>query len=366
MADNEVVDAPTIGDAGWPIVEAIAPGRVNLIGDHTDYTGGLVLPFAIDRWTVVRGRPGGEVVHLTSDAVAGEAVVDLAGRSTRPAAGWARYVAAVARELADAGRAPGGFTGTVTSTVPVGAGLASSAALEVALALALGSSAPPATLTPVELAQLCRRAEHRATGTPTGIMDQLVCAGGVAGHALLIDCTSLRSEAVPLPHAAQVVVVASGVQHELASSAYAERVAACARIEAEIGPLRALAPGAEREITVPQLRARARHVLTENVRVRDMVAALTSGDLGAAGALMAESHASLRDDYAVSVPEVDALVDALAGTRGVHGARMTGGGFGGSVVALCEPGALDHLGARATVVRAVGGATVRRRPSVEP
>ncbi len=349
-------------------IEVRAPGRVNLIGDHTDYTGGWVLPFAIDRWTTVRGHRGGDVVRLRSDAFPGEAVVALerAGRSggdtsqvAAAAPRWARYVEAVVAELRAAGRAVPGFVGTVSSTVPAGGGLSSSAALEVSVALALGAYDPPAALAPPDLAQLCRRAEHRATGTPTGIMDQLVCVSGREGHAVLIDCTTLHRTPVPLPspEVADVVVVPSGVHHDLASSAYADRVAECRRAEAEIGPLRDARLPDVAAIADPVVRARARHVVGENARVHAMVEALHAGDLPAAGALMAASHASLRDDYAVSVPEVDALVDSLTARPGVFGARLTGGGFGGSVVALCRPGALAALGARAWVVRSVDGAS---------
>jgi galactokinase len=354
------------GNDGAPtLFEARAPGRVNLIGDHTDTTGGWVLPFAIDRWTTVRGRRGGDAVRLRSEGFPGEAVLGAGGdpeAAADTASGWTRYVVAVVAELRAAGRAVPGFTGTVSSTVPAGGGLSSSAALEVAVAMALGAtdpSDPVGPLAPQDLARLCRRAEHRATGTPTGIMDQLVCVSGRAGHAVLIDCTTLHTTPVPLPstEVAEVVVVPSGVHHELATSAYAERVAECGRAEAEIGPLRDARPTDVAAIADPVVRARARHVVGENARVHAMVEALAAGDLAGAGVLMAASHVSLRDDYAVSVPEVDTLVEALSARPGVFGARMTGGGFGGSVVALCRPGALADLGERAWVVRAVDGAS---------
>ena len=188
-------------------------------------------------------------------------------------------------------------------------------------------------------------------------MDQLTSAAGVAGHALRIDCHDLGIEPVRLPVDVEVVVVHSGVPRTLAGSAYADRRRECEAAEAHIGPLRLARPGDERSIADPVLRRRARHVLTENQRVRDTVAALRADDVGTLGELMAASHASLRDDFAVSVPEVDALVDRLVATDGVHGARMTGGGFGGCVVALTRPGA---------ALRGVAGAGLGGRPRAQP
>ena len=354
-------------------IAARAPGRVNLMGDHTDYTGGLVLPMAIDRWTVVRGVRGGTRVLLRSDAFAEVADVGLDSRGA-PAdrgsaegaavegagvegvgvegASWVRYVAALVEEFAPAV----GFAGTVRSTVPIGAGLASSAALEVACALAFGHRGDA-----IALAQRCQRAEHRATGTPTGIMDQLACVYGRAGHALLIDCTSLAVLPIPLPPASEVeiVVVHSGVRHELAETAYGERVAACRLAEQQIGPLRSATLDDVARIADPTVRARARHVVNENARVRTFARDLAAGDLVAAGRSMHASHASLRDDYQVSVPAIDDLVARIDCVPGVFGVRMTGGGFGGCVVALCRPGALADWGDRAWPVRAVDGASVQ-------
>jgi galactokinase len=331
---------------------AHAPGRVNLIGDHTDYTGGLVLPMAIDRETVVRVVPDAPpVVRLASLQEAGEAVVDLdVAEPSRLAPPWARYVGAVVAEV----RPVHGWTGTVTSTVPVGAGLSSSAALEVACALALGADPGDA----LALARLCQRAEHRAVGVPSGIMDQLASVAGVAGAALLIDCHALSVTPAPLPPAdeVEVVVVHSGQARTLAGSAYAERVAQCAAAEAEIGPLRLATVDDVAAIGDPLVRARARHVVTENARVRAFAAAMAAGDVAGAGRLMDESHASLAGDYAVSTPVLDALCDRLRSVPGVLGARLTGAGFGGCVVALCRPGALGDEGWR---VRAVAGASVR-------
>lgn len=354
----------TTTEPAGALVVAHAPGRVNLIGEHTDHTGGLVLPLAIDRWTVVRGRRGGDTVALRSDGFAGEAIVDRTG-ALSPAgtdAAWTRFVAAVTAEVAPAV----GFRGRARTTVPVGGGLSSSASFCVALALALGAPLDdPAAL--AALAALARRAEHRATGTPTGVMDQIVITQGVAGAALAIDCRTLEHRVVPLPSPDEAVILVadSGVRHELASSEYGERVRACAAAEAAIGPLRDATPADVAAIRDPVLRARARHVVTENARVLAVVDALAAGDHVAVGRILVEGHCSLRDDFAVSAPEVDALVDALRAVPGVLGARLTGGGFGGNVVALARPGALDAARARGIrrvrAVRAVDGAGVRVR-----
>ncbi|MDQ1395613.1 MAG: galactokinase [Acidimicrobiaceae bacterium] len=294
---------------------AFAPGRVNLIGDHTDYTGGLVLPMAIELGTTVTLMRGGNVVELRSVAA-----VDR---------GWTRYVNGVVAELG----VSFGATGTVTTDLPIGAGLSSSAALEVAVALALGFEGPK-----LELAQLCQRAEQRASGVPCGIMDQLASVEGVEGSALLIDCSSLSVTPVPLPDDVAVVVIHSGQERALAGSAYAERRAQCEAAEALIGPFRSASLADAESIADPVLRRRARHVITENARVRQFVGASAP----VAGRLMTSSHASLRDDFEVSTPVLDALVDRLVSTPGVYGARLTGARFGGCVVALTPPGALKE------------------------
>jgi galactokinase len=325
-------------------VQAFAPGRVNLIGDHTDTTGGLVLPMAIDLGTTVAVERRGDEVRLRSTTEEEGAAVPL--DVADPAAvspAWARYVAGVVAEV----RPAVGIVGTVATTLPVGAGLSSSAALEVAVALALGFVGSH-----VELARACQRAEHAASGVPSGIMDQLASAAGVAGSALLIDCTTLERTPVALPPRTEVVVVHSGEARVLAGSAYAERRAQCEAAEAEIGPLRVAALEAVDAIADPVVRRRARHVVSENERVREAAAALGAGDPAAAGRAMAASHASLRDDFEVSTPALDRLVDELSATPGVFGARLTGAGFGGCAVALARPGAVR----RGWVVRAVDGA----------
>lgn len=322
---------------------AVAPGRVNLIGDHTDYTGGLVLPMAIDRYTEVRGVVGGKRVQLTSSDEAEP--VDLPLRIDRPqesTPAWAKYVAGVIAEL----EPQQGLRGSIETTIPIGAGLSSSAALEVAVALALGFVGSP-----LELAQLCQRAENRATGLPSGIMDQLAIAAGVADHALLIDCTALTVTPVAIP--ADVEIVVQFIAHRrLVGSPYADRVAECAAAERLIGPLHEASASQARSIEDPVVRARALHVIGENERVLQFVAAIAARSVGEAGALMVASHNSLRDLYETSTPAMDAAVYELVQTSGVYGARMTGGGFGGCVVALAEPGAVSD----GWIVRAVDGA----------
>ena len=324
-------------------IRVLAPGRVNLIGDHTDYTGGLVLPMAIDRYTEIVGWREGHRVHLHSVDEADDVDIPLdvpEPESVQPA--WGRYVAGVVHEL----RPPVGFHGSVSTDIPIGAGLSSSAALEVAVALALGHSGDV-----LDLARTCQRAEQRASGVPCGIMDQLCIAAGMRDHALLIDCGTLTIEPVRVPDDVEVVV--QFIAHRtLVGSPYADRVAECAAAEAEIGPLRLASPGDTTALTDPTVRLRALHVTEENQRVRDFADALRVHDLTEAGRLMVASHQSLARQYHTSTEQMDAAVESLCATPGVHGARMTGGGFGGCVVALAEPGAVRH----GWVVRAVDGA----------
>jgi galactokinase len=323
---------------------------VNLIGDHTDHTGGLVLPMAIDLGTTVSGEPGGDGVLLRSADQAEPAAIALdVDDPARVDPPWARYVAGVVAEL----RPGSGFTGEVTTTLPIGAGLSSSAALEVAVALALGFAGDP-----IELAHLCQRAEQRASGVPCGIMDQLASVAGVEGHALRIDCSSLDVRPVRVPDDLEVVVVDSGEPRSLATSSYAERAAACRTAEEAIGPLARARLTDLGGIADETVRRRARHVITENARVDDFAVALASGDRPALRSLMAESHASLRDDFEVSTPALDGLVEALATLDGVVGARLTGAGFGGCAVALVERGARIDGAHRSWRVRASSGAVV--------
>jgi galactokinase len=312
-------------------LRAWAPGRVNLIGDHTDYMGGLALPMAIGLGTEITGDRGGNWVMLGSDGFEGVAEVPVHGvddpASVEPP--WARYVAAVVDEV----RPTDGLVGMVHSTLPPGSGLASSAALEVAVATALGAD----RVNPVAAAKACQRAEERAVGVPCGIMDQLVSLAAIEGMALRIDCDALELENVPFPDDAEVVVIHSGRHRDLATSAYAQRRAECEAAEQVIGRLREASPIDVEAIDDPVLRRRARHVTTENERVDALASALAKDQLTYAGELLVASHASMRDDFEVSTPELDEVVAAVRGVPGVYGARVTGAGFGGCVVALCRP-----------------------------
>jgi galactokinase len=331
--------------------EVFAPGRVNLIGGHSDYTGGLVLPMAIDLGTTIVGRRGGDVVRLRSAAEPEPAVVPLDVDDPaviEPA--WARYVAGVV--VATGQRV--GFDGEVTSDLPIGNGLSSSAALEVAVALALGADDGDR----VALAQVLRDAEQAASGVPCGVQDQLASLCGVDGHALLVDASTLRIDPVPIPEGVEVVVLDSGQQRRLADLPYAARRDETVAAAALLGGFGAPQHASDADVAAiddPVLRRRARHIVGESRRVRDCAAALASGDVVAAGRLMTESHASLRDHQEVSTAVLDGLVDRLVATPGVHGARVTGGGFGGCVVALCEREALPAAGWH---VRPSAGATV--------
>ena len=309
-----------------------APGRVNLIGEHTDYTGGLVFPMAINRGTTLTYTAADGVIQLTSDGAPGALAILLPfdGEANAVEPHWGSYIAAMSAELG----ATQGLRGHIVSDIPAGAGLSSSAALECAIGLALGFDG-----TPLELSQAAQRAEHRATGVPTGIMDQLSIAAGVAGHATLIDCHSLSVTPHVVPDDLDVVVKFI-VHRTLEGSEYADRVAECQRAEDEIWPLRLATLDDVERVTDDVARRRARHVVNENQRVRDFTAALAGGNYTTAGRIMTEGHASLRDDFNVSTPQMDAAVEAINATPGVFGTRMTGGGFGGCIVAICEPGAL--------------------------
>ena len=332
-----------------------APGRVNLIGEHTDYSDGLVLPAAIDRYVTISGEPADDVVVLTSDQFEGTAQVAADG-SGSGATGWARYVAAVVAELAALGRPPVGFRGAITSDLPTGAGLSSSAALEVAVATTLSAVADFAP-EPLALALACQRAEHRAVGVPSGIMDQAASLLGQADHAIFLDCGTLEHSAVPLPPDLTLVVIDSGVRRTLEGSGYARR-----REELQEG-LAVLAGGRPADYTSVEVEAlmaawmiedvparRLRHVVSENERVREVVAALNDPDGSEREVLarvFAEGHASLRDDFEVSTPELDLLVE-LALEAGAVAARMTGGGFGGAIVALVDDERAAALGESVT------------------
>ncbi len=355
------------------LVRAWAPGRVNLIGEHTDYSGGLVLPVAIQLGIRLDVAGRAPEIALASPRFGPAATLRPDGGGPR-ADGWSRYAQAVAAELAEAGRPPVGLRGTIHSDLPAGAGLSSSAALEVAIALALCAVAG-FELEPLELARVCQRAEQRAVGVPCGILDQAACLLGRADSALLLDCGTLEHRLVAVPPGAALVVVDSGVERSLEHTAYAQRRAELERALAAVGAERSTAVGlADLSCLDGVARRRLRHVVTENERVRRFAAALATGDLQAAGLLLDESHASLRDDYEVSVPELDLLAE-LARAAGAHGARLLGAGFGGAVLALGDADGAGEVArrveeaygrragraARSVIVRASAGARVERR-----
>ena len=313
-----------------------APGRVNVIGDHTDYQGGLVLPMAIQLETRVSVAIGGDRVRLRSTLFPGEVDVpaDGSGGPDGGATDWGRYVAGVVWALAEEGIAPVGIEGEISSTVPAGAGLSSSAALEMAVAQALLAAAG-AAMEPMVVARVCQRAEVEGAGVPCGIMDQAVAALGSPHGAVLIDCRTLQTEQVRLPRSHRLVVIDSMVERTLAASGYAER-----RAETDEAVAR-LAVSCLRDATLPMLDAlpdtlhrRARHVVTENSRVRETVRAMRNGNLEVVGRLLDHSHRSMAVDFGASHPEIDELVGSVRALDGVLGARMTGGGFGGTIVAL--------------------------------
>jgi galactokinase len=322
-----------------------APGRVNLIGEHTDYNGGFVMPMAIDRSIAVAFRRRSDrAVRLYSVDFSGRSEFSLDGISKDGSAPWSNYVRGVADVMQKAGHALAGMDAVISGDVPRGAGLSSSAALEVACVQAFSHAAGLA-LEPIEVIKLAQRAENQFVGVMCGIMDQFASRLGQAGRALLLDCRSLDYELVPLdPGAVSVVVANTGVRHELGASAYNSRRAECESAARKLSgrdgaTLRDVPPEAfarrKGELT-PGERRRAEHVLSENARVLAAREALKRSDYGAFGGLMYESHGSLRDLFEVSCEELDAMVDAARESPGALGARMTGGGFGGCTVNLVE------------------------------
>ncbi|MFL6335589.1 MAG: galactokinase [Pyrinomonadaceae bacterium] len=331
-----------------------APGRVNLIGEHTDYNGGFVLPMAIERETVVAAAPRGDrTVRAYSASLGEELSFDLGRPGPARRGVWLDYVEGVAQALQTRGVSLSGADILIDSDVPAGAGLSSSAALEISVGLALARVSGQ-EVDGVTLALAGQQAEHTYVGTLCGIMDQFVAALARERHALLIDCRSLEAEPVPLDTTEAAFVVSdTRVKHELSSSEYNVRRAECAR---GVELLQERLPGITqlRDVSVadfqkhadvlpdPILR-RCRHIVTENERTLEAARALRAGDLAGMGRLMYESHDSLRDDYEVSSPELDVLVEIARGLPGVLGARMTGGGFGGSTVSLVRRAALEDF-----------------------
>jgi galactokinase len=337
-----------------------APGRVNLIGEHTDYNDGFVLPMAIERrtWVAASRRDDRRVVAVSG--ALGETFEFELDRPGTPRRGiWGDYVEGTARALIERGVPVAGTNLWIESDVPRGAGLSASAALETSIGLALSALAGRLDLDRVTLARAGQAAEHEYVGTLCGIMDQYIAALGVEGHALLVDCRSLEARSVPLELSdSKLVVCDTGVKHELASSAYNQRRREC---EEAVRLLLPALPGivALRDVDRPSferhadllpevVRRRARHVVTENERTLRAEVALTAKDFAEFGRLMVASHVSLRDDYEVSCPELDLAVDEALAETGVHGARMTGGGFGGCVIALASTGSVPSLIERVT------------------
>ena len=352
---------------GSPSVLTRAPGRVNLIGDHTDYNDGFVLPMAIDRgvWLAVRPRDDRRVVVRSVDFDQ-EATFALDDASPRRNGGeWIEYLRGVAWALDSAGRPTAGWEGIVAGDVPVGAGLSSSAALELATARAFAAISG-VVWQPIAMARAAQRAENEWVGVQCGIMDQLISAAGAEGHALLIDCRTLATRLVPIPMNVSVVVLDTGTRRGLVGSAYNERRAQCEQAARFFGvpALRdvELASFMEREQELdPTTRQRARHVITESARTVDAAVLLEQGDVRAFGALMDESHVSLRYDFGVSRSELDTMVTLARRHSTCFGARMTGAGFGGCAVALVERGA---TGAFCHAVAAEYEAAVGIRPAL--
>ena len=331
-----------------------APGRVNLIGEHTDYNDGFVLPMAIDRavWIALRRRPDRRVIaHSLDMPRAAEFGLDSLEHG---GPGWHEYLKGMAWAMQEAGHALQGWDGVLAGDVPVGAGLSSSAAIEMAAARAF-CAVSGAAWSPAAMALLGQRAESRWVGVQCGIMDQMISAAGRAGHALLIDCRSLETELVPLPEGTAVLVLDTSTRRGLVDSAYNERRAQCDRAA------RALGAAALRDVRMEELDGagdapglpdaialrRARHVVGENLRTLEAAAAMRRGDARALGALMVASHESLRDDFEVSSADLNAMVACALRQAGCFGARMTGAGFGGCAVALAEAGAAAALAERA-------------------
>ena len=330
-----------------------APGRVNLIGEHTDYNLGFVLPAAIDLEIRIAFVPTDDRrVELVSGATGERARFDLDAIGPRRGA-WIDYVAGTAWALAEAGVAMRGLRGIIVSSLPTASGLSSSAALELVSAWAL-ADAPGGDVAPLSLARICQRAENAYVGVNCGLMDQFASACGVAGDAVLLDCRSLDFRPVALPLATHtLVVIHTGSTRSLTTSQYNVRRAQCEAAAAALGAedpsvqsLRDVTPAMlprMRDLVADDVFRRTRHIVTENGRVVETIDALAAGDLAAVGRLWAASHASLRDDFEVVSPELDALVEIAATVPGVAAARMTGAGFGGCTINLVERGAVAAL-----------------------
>ena len=324
---------------GEPELVVRAPGRVNLIGEHTDYNDGFTLPMALPFDTVVAlsstGDPLTGPVTVISEGFG--AVVIERWSEPHDVADWAIHIAGVVALMSDAGVASFGWRATVTTDIPTGASLSSSAAIEVAMINALLARAG-STWAPIDVARMGQRVENEVVGLPSGIMDQFISAGAVAGHASLMDCRALTLSPAPLPPGVAIAIMDTGTRRVLAEAAYGDRRASCERAAAELGltALRDATLALVATITDPVDRRRAHHIVTENQRTLDAVAAMAAGDATELGRLMSESHVSLRDDFEVSGAGLDAIVGVALTSPGCLGARMTGGGFAGCAVALID------------------------------
>lgn len=338
---------------GAPELIVRAPGRVNLIGEHTDYNAGFVLPAAIDRATFIAASPRSDrrVLVVAADLHEEDefSLEHIERSGIRP---WSNYIRGMVRALLVAGHEIGGANLMVASSVPRGAGLSSSAALEVATGYVF-QIFHKLNILGDELALMAQATENHFVGVNCGIMDQFIVTLGQANHALMIDCRDLSYQAVPVPTNAAIVICDSHIERSLAASAYNQRRAEC---EQAVELLKVHLPGikALRDVTSQQLekyghvlpavvRQRARHVISENERVITGANALRSGDIGEFGRLMNASHASLRDDYAVSIPEMDSLVASAQRVSGCHGSRLTGAGFGGCTVSLVDVDSVERF-----------------------
>ena len=334
-----------------PSVVTSAPGRVNLIGEHTDYNGGYVLPMAIPQrtWVAAAEAPGERARASTRNLGAGDRIREFRVGGEIQTRSWLDYVQGVTQALGRDAHTLGGFELAIVSDVPLGSGLSSSAALEVAVLRALRALFGLA-LDDVRLAQLGQRAENDFVGAPVGVMDQMAASLADDHTALFLDTRTLQYEQVRLPAGGALVVINSGVAHNHASGDYRTRRAECEQAAAalRVPQLRDLGlADLPRVASLPEpIARRARHVITEDERVLESVAAMKAGDLRRLGELFAASHASQRDDFEVSVPEIDLLVDLASRESGVFGARLTGGGFGGSIVALVDADVARAVGSR--------------------
>src|SRR5271163_1820924 len=338
---------------GLPAVRCAAPGRVNLIGEHTDYSGGFVMPAAIDFQTIAEIRPRNDGrISLYSQNMGEEISYPAEPLPSSARKHWSDYPVGVAWSLAQEGVHAGAFALTLEGNVPLGAGLSSSASIEVATALALlelaGTSLPLPTI-----ALACQRAENVFVGARSGIMDQFIACAGKQDHALMLDCRSLEYRHLPIPAHVRLIICNSMVKHEHAGGQYnvrREEVEEGTRIlHSHISSILSLRDATEEQLLQckpqmpPNVYRRCRHIITENKRVQLAASALERGDLAAFGALMAEAHISFRDDFEASCSELDTLVEIAASLPGCYGARMTGGGFGGCTVNLVNENNADQF-----------------------